>query len=58
MYKVEPLPHYKHLQPYKFVIYNGFKEPMAVVANPEDIWFCIHECNACCWMIPEAGYDQ
>lgn len=39
MHVVKPLPQYERFRPYSLVGYNGYKQPMAMIANPEDLFF-------------------
>lgn len=56
---VAPLPIYAHLQPYRMVIYNGHGEPLAVYANPEDMFFITHRCpHAAIMMFPPADFGD
>ena len=55
LHHVKPLPHYEHLTPHTLAVYNGFGKPVAVVANPEDVWFMMRDRpNASTWMVPNA----
>lgn len=55
MHTVKPLPIHEHLTQFLLVGYNGYKQPMAFIANPEDVWFLHdrhHPPSASIWIVP------